>query len=169
MIWGRFRHRSETSKEGEGLVNFRPLSHHNRARQVPFAINIAPMIDVTFLLLIFFVVTTTFEKAEGLLAAKLPKDQGRPAVALPISPVVVRLKQTGPNMEDFVIRLDNFDGTPTDFEELARMLGEIQHKPGFDVETPVVIVPEGAVRWDQVVNAWNAAVRSKYNNVAFVD
>ena len=35
-----------------------------------------PMVDVTFLLLIFFMCTIKFKKLEGKLAAYLPKDMG---------------------------------------------------------------------------------------------
>ncbi len=38
--------------------------------------NMTPMIDVTFLLLIFFIVTLKFKTLEGRLDAALPKDMG---------------------------------------------------------------------------------------------
>ena len=46
---------------------------------------------------------------------------------------------------------------------------EIQKLPGFDTETPVVIRADDDVQWDHVVNAWNAAVRCEFVNVAFSD
>ena len=39
-------------------------------------LEMTPMIDVTFLLLIFFLTTIRFKSLEGKLAAYLPKDQG---------------------------------------------------------------------------------------------
>jgi biopolymer transport protein ExbD len=77
------------------------------------------------------------------------------------------LNQTGPEMEDYDLGIDNIEQTPADFRELTALLGEIQTKPGFDDETPVVIVADPKVRWDQVVDAWNAAVRCRYKNIAF--
>ncbi len=47
----------------------RPL--HRKARKQP-ELSIAPLIDIIFLLLIFFMVTTTFAKREGI-AVKKPK------------------------------------------------------------------------------------------------
>lgn len=140
---------------------------HARGRTLPFSMNIAPMIDVTFLLLIFFLVTTTFEKAEGLLASQLPQDRGRPAVALPVSPIVIQLDQIGPGEEDYQISLRNVQRIPVSFEELADILRMILDRPGFDTETPVVIQAGERVRWDHVVNAWNAAVRCEFANIAF--
>ena len=146
---------------------FRPGRRRFRGSRVSIAVNLAPMIDVSFLLLIFFLVTTTFERAEGVLASKLPKDTGMPAVALPISPIVVRLSQVGPGENDYTINVDNFKNVPTGFVELGRYLRQIQNKPGFDAETPVVIVAGDDVRWDHVVGAWNAAVSAGCRNIAF--
>jgi len=130
-------------------------------------LNLAPMIDVTFLLLIFFSVTTTFKRAEGFLATKMPKDAGRPSVALPISPIVVRVQQYGPDAGDYRLRVDNFANAPATFGELTQFLIDVQGNPGFDRETPVVIAAEPDVAWDHVVNGWIAAVRAGSKNINF--
>ena len=137
------------------------------ARGVPIAVNLAPMIDVSFLLLIFFLVTTTFERAEGILSSKLPRDAGVPAVALPISPIVVRITQVGVADEDYRIRIDHFNAQPATASDLAGHLRQIQQQPGFDEQTPVLIVPESAVRWDHVMGCWNAAIRAGCKRIAF--
>lgn len=127
-------------------------------------INLAPMIDVTFLLMIFFLVTTTFERAEGLLSSKMPQE-GPASVALPLTPIVVRLTAAGD--AGVVIRVDQLRSMPTGFRELASLLEDLQAKPGFDAETPVVIASEPDVAWDHVVNAWNAALSAGCKRVAF--
>jgi biopolymer transport protein ExbD len=152
---------------GKGMKHRRPGRSRREPHGVSFAVNIAPMIDVTFLLLIFFLVTTRFERAEGLLASELPKDSGRPAVALPLSPIVVRLSQTGLEPDNITISIDKFAVEPSSFDELADALRAIQRQPGFDKDTPVVIVAEGDVRWDHVVSCWNAALRAGCTRIAF--
>lgn len=144
-----------------------PRRRARAPREVPIAINFAPMIDVTFLLLIFFLVTTTFERAEGLLTSQMPKQTSAPAVSLPLSPIVVRLTQTGPAIEDCTIRVDDFQETPESFDALVALLRRIHKQPGFDVDTPVVIIAEDRVRWDHVVRCWNAAIRAGCQRVAF--
>lgn len=141
----------------------------NPRRGVPIAVHLAPMIDVSFLLLIFFLVTTTFERAEGILSAKLPRDTGVASVSLPISPIVIRLTQTGPGDNDFQIRIDHFTTALAGTSELATQLRRIQQQPGFDKTTPVLIVAENAVRWDHVVGSWNAALRAGCERVAFAE
>lgn len=132
-------------------------------------LNFAPMIDVTFLLLIFFLVTTTFERAEGLLTAKLPKDAGAPSVALPLSPIVIRLTRTGLGHDAVSIRIDRFEHQPASIDELAASLRAIHDQPGFDKETPVVIAAHDDVPWDHVVGCWNAALRANCKRVAFAE
>ena len=134
---------------------------------IPIAVNLAPMIDVSFLLLIFFLVTTRFERAEGILTSKLPADAGTPAIALPISPIVVRLTQTGPEDDDYTLRIDHFPGDALSVDDLTTHLLRIHQRPGFDVKTPVVIIADDAVRWDHVVGCWNAALRAGCERVAF--
>ena len=158
----------KNGREGGGEVA--PLRSRRRRfepRGVSFAVNIAPMIDVTFLLLIFFLVTTRFERPEGLLASEMPTDSGAPAVGLPLSPIVVRLSQTGPEFDDVDISIDKFTGTPESPDELVLYLRDIQRQPGFDKDTPVVIVAEDEVRWDHVVGCWNAALRAGCTRIAF--
>jgi biopolymer transport protein ExbD len=125
------------------------------------------MIDLTFLLLIFFLVTTTFERAEGVLASELPEVGAVPAVPLPISPIVIRLAQPGPGHEDFTIGIDRFENVPDSFDALPDYLRLIHRQPGFDKQTPVVIVAERNVRWDHVVSCWNAALRAGCERIAF--
>jgi len=127
------------------------------------------MIDMSFIMLIFFLVTTRFEQPEGVLASRLPRDSGVPRVALPISPVVVRLSPTGESLEDYAISIDRFRGVPQDFDALPAFMREIRQRPGFDEQTPVVIVADDDVCWDHVVNCWNAALRAGYEKIAFAE
>lgn len=132
-------------------------------------ISLAPMIDMAFLFLIFFLVTTTFERAEGILSSKLPEDTGRPTVALPVSPIVIRLAPTGLGNADCSIRVDRFENVPQRVEALPDFLRRIHELPGFDRDTPVVIVPQDEVRWDHVVGCWNAALLAKCTRIAFAE
>jgi len=55
-------------------------------------LEMTPMIDVTFLLLIFFLLTLKFKVLEGKLAAYLPRDAGAaPAQGEPLERVEVRI------------------------------------------------------------------------------
>ena len=144
-----------------------PRRRRRPHRPTSIGINLAPMIDVTFLLLIFFLVTTTFERAEGILTSDLPDVSGAQAVPLPISPIVVRLTQTGTGHDEFAITIDGFDSAPRTTKDLSHFLREIQQQPGFDAQTPVVIVAQNDVRWDHVVACWNTALNANCERIAF--
>ena len=148
-------------------VDGTPRRRRRPHRPTSIGINLAPMIDVTFLLLIFFLVTTTFERAEGILTSDLPDVSGTQAVPLPISPIVVRLTQLGPGHDDYTITIDGFESAPNTMNNLSHFLREIQQQPGFDAQTPVVIVAQNDVRWDHIVACWNAALRANCEHIAF--
>ena len=130
-------------------------------------INMAPMIDMTFLLFSFVIVTSTFERPEGVLAARLPEQASGPSVALPFSPIVIRLTQTDVGENDFTITIDRVSQQITSLDELPSILRQLRGQPGFDETTPVVIVAEDEVLWDHVVSCWNAALLAGCENIAF--
>ena len=155
--------------------------HHRSRRQrrgtgpPRITLNLPAMIDVTFLLVIYFVVTASFSPGEGILTAKLPQGTGSAALAtLPPQPLAIVVSDAGAtgcrlSIEDFATA-----NPPRDFRELYELLVSLQydkargrtegmHKPG----DPVIIKPSRQVRWQHVVNAFNAAVRAGYENIAF--
>ncbi|MCA9250938.1 MAG: biopolymer transporter ExbD [Phycisphaerae bacterium] len=154
----------QTMLEGE---NHPHRYRRKRKGNAPLVLNLAPMIDVTFLLLIFFSVTTTFRKAEGFLAAKLPHDAGRPVVAMPISPIIVRIEPADVGIGGYQLRVDHFTNAPATAGELVGFLREIHAQPGFNEETPVVLAATPDVAWDHVVACWNAALRANCKNISF--
>ncbi len=150
------------------VVHFLPRRRRAPRELTALTLNLAPMIDVVFLLLIFFISTTTFKRAEGLLPAQLPSQGGlATAVALPLAPIIVHLSQTGLGPADYEVRIESFVDRPTTFNELASFLAELQQHPGFDDQTPVVIRSGRQVCWDHVVGCWNAAVRAGCKRVSF--
>ena len=133
------------------------------------SLNLVAMIDIVFLLLIFFMLQMRFHQPEGLLPNKLPKGQGVLAgMEVPISPLRVVVRQIGPGPADYQIRIARMPPpNPQTFGDLAARLKGIQSVEGYSDDTPVVIVPDGHVVWDHVVNAYNAAVRAAYKNIHF--
>lgn len=159
---------NRVDRGGPAARRHRKTARHRRPEGTTIAVNFAPMIDVTFLLLIFFLVTTTFERAEGILASKMAKDSGVAQVALPLTPIVVRLTQTGEGHDDVAIQLERFpQEQPRTFSELTEAIRRIHELPGFDRDTPLVIAAGSDVRWDHVVGCWNAAVRAGCSAIAF--
>jgi biopolymer transport protein ExbD len=147
-----------------------PRRRRRRSGSEPQSIGLtlAPMIDMSFTFLIFFVVTTRFMLPEGILSSTMPRQgSAAAAVALPFSPIVVRIGWAGPGDDDYKIRVDRFANAPARFADLPEFLRGIQSEPGFDKDTPLVIVADDDVRWDHVVGCWNAALLAGCKNIAF--
>ncbi len=164
-----------------------PTVHHRSARQrrgrhagQVGELNLTPMIDVIFQLLIFFVVTANFMIDEGVLSAKLPQGSGSPTASddLPREKITIRL--TSDPGDDALVSIERGPvGDPVryaSFGELAADLDRLRYDPDgsridgiYEADNPVMIEPTGTVRWQHVVNAFNAAITAKYTNVSFAE
>ncbi len=130
--------------------------------------NLTPMIDVVFNLLIFFLCTGNFNQPEGLLPSRLPKHHGVAAAdELPTSPIRVILRQYGSGDKDYTIRIEQRAQQPASYRELADVLAALRESPAFTAESQVIVVADGNVRWDHLVNAFNAALIAKFKNISF--
>ena len=156
----------------ERTVHFRPPRRRYTPPSALMTLSrFAPMIDLSFLLLIFFMTTTRFSKPEGLLTSEMPKYAGGsgrgPAVPLPESPIILRLTPMGPGPDDYAIRIDGFAQAPARIDGVTEFLRGVQQRPGFDRKTPVLIIAHDEIRWDYVVKCWNAVLVAGCENVAF--
>mgnify|MGYP001591636522 CR=1 FL=1 len=91
------------------------------------ALNLAPMIDVVFLLLIFFMVATTFAEKEKELSLDLPAAESGEVAADPIDEIVVNI------LADGTLRVDGRDHDRASLREL--FVQAARRNP----ETPVTI------------------------------
>ncbi len=131
-------------------------------------LNIVPMLDVCFNLLIFFIMVAQFSVGEGILPADLPKGDSGKASTAPVKPeeaplIIGLVSDGGANV---TIDIPG-QATPSDFKGLFALLSELQTKGTYSVESPIIIRPDDNVPWTHVVDAFNAAVRAKFTNVNF--
>jgi len=130
--------------------------------------NMTPMIDVVFNLLIFFLCTGNFNQPEGMLPSRLPKHHGvATGDELPATPIRIVLRQYGTADEDYMIRIEQRSEQPSDFAGLAEMLRGLRESTAFNAESQVIVVADGNVRWDHLVNAFNAALVARFKNITF--
>ena len=57
-------------------------------------VDMTPMLDIVFIMLIFFIVTTSFIKEDGIEITR-PNDNQSEAPPNPTSPIVIRISDTG--------------------------------------------------------------------------
>ena len=146
-----------------------------------------PMIDVTFLLLIFFLLTLRFKTLEGKLAAYLPKDIGvNTTEAEPREKVEItlRVKQVGDKRDPGDMRMEwsgegRFEflpGTriieysigPKRTQSLDELETRLKRLYKLDKERPATIDSRPGTVYGDVVRVLDAAIEVGYRDITFV-
>ena len=148
-------------------------------------LEMTPMIDVTFLLLVFFLLTLRFRTLEGKLAAYLPKDAGVNVeyverVQLDVSIEVLeagrKVNATGPDANepwagDFGRRFRVLDRRlayrigPRGTQDLETLTAWIAELSAANPEAPLTIAPGPGTLYGDVVPVLDAAVEAGCDEV----
>ena len=126
-----------------------------RHRKDPIDINITPMIDVVFLLLIFFMVTTTFNR-ETELKVSLPEAQGTEKSEQKVLEITIDAKG--------VYFVNKKEVINTKFETLKKAIS----KASEDVKgIPIVINADAKTPHQSVISALDAAGQLGLVHISF--
>ena len=128
-------------------------------------VDMTPMIDCVFLLLVFFMVSTTFNKQEADISFALPgtADQAD-AVEIPDEQII----QITENGNVFLNDLEYDAPTDSDMPELVKTLILFrQTAEANKVPAMITIAPEDNVKQQRVVDVLNACTAAKIANVTF--
>jgi biopolymer transport protein ExbD len=144
---------------------------HRALSPSTFRLNLTPMIDVIFLLLVYFVITANFAVGEGVLTAHLPVGASQPSDISkpPQQPLTIVIGSSGVSAASISVEGRRVET----FTQLRALLEDLQYDPElmrdgvYTPDNPVIIQPDGEVRWQHVVNAFNAAITERYSNVSF--
>jgi biopolymer transport protein ExbD len=122
-------------------------------RGVPFALSLTPLIDVVFLLLIFFLVATRFEEEERDMDINLPRaSEAQPAIS-PQKELFVNVTKEG----EFVV-----DGREISLDNLQERLAEAYRtNPG---QQRVIIRADRDSRTSHLVAVMNACNQANIRN-----
>ncbi len=123
-------------------MNFR--SH----RREDVELNITPLIDIVFLLLIFFMVSTTFQK-ESQLRVQLPEATEQ-AQANPKEPVEITISAEG----QYAI-----GGRELSENDLATVIDALGRVVGDDRDRPIIVRADSRTPHQAVVRAMDAAAK----------
>lgn len=132
-----------------------------------------PMIDVVFLLLVFFVCTVRFERGEAVYQLDLPaRGASADPLALQDAPLQVILRAGADEQCTIELKGDGIAQSVGDFDALAMAMEKLRRRPGaadglFESAHPILIVPTAATQWQHAVEGFNAAVRAGFQNIGF--
>jgi biopolymer transport protein ExbD len=120
----------------------------HRRRRADNGINLTPLIDVVFLLLIFFMVTTTFTK-ESRLLIELPEADGE-------------VVESSPGSLELVISKDGsyaVNGQNLINRDIRTIMAALKDASQGNADTPLVITADAQATHQAVISAMDAAGR----------
>ncbi len=123
-----------------------------RKRREPLTADLTPIIDVVFLLLIFFLVSSVFKKEELALLLSLPKTENFEEI----------VKKQELSLELSAERIA-LNGEELTFEKLAEKLSTIKNK-----KTPVVVRIDEQVTYQRIIKLFDTLQKYELNNLMLV-
>tara|TARA_R110001592_G_scaffold42237_4_gene137247 strand:- start:2519 stop:2941 length:423 start_codon:yes stop_codon:yes gene_type:complete len=126
-----------------------------RRIQEELQINLTPLIDVVFLLLIFFMVTTTFTR-ETRLAVNLPEADGEPAQEA-LRSIEISVSQNG----SYAI-----DGRPLVNAQLDTLMRALEEISAGDRDISLILIADADATHQSVVTAMDAIGQSGFSRLS---
>lgn len=128
--------------------------------QILFSVKMTPLIDVIFLLMIFFLLTINFHKPEGVIHNQLPQlgEQDSDDVSRDWETVRLRIKLM---REDQRLKIYLQERIVYSYEELLQFLDELPE------DILIVIEPDDKVPYRHVIGVYNMCLKSEKKDVVF--
>jgi biopolymer transport protein ExbD len=121
-----------------------------------FGFQIAPMLDILFVLLLFFIVSAGAQKHEASLSTQLPG--GKPGSEVPLE---IGIDEDG-QVNVSGVSID----APAD-HALPGLVQRLKDLMASNDSQPIVITPVRATRHQRVIDVLNACAAAKVKNLAF--
>jgi biopolymer transport protein ExbD len=156
----------KSTEPGEQLRGFVRKRKHRR-----FNLRMTPMIDVIFLLLIFFVLTARFREPEGFLGGFLPDDKSEVNTGRVIEPLTLYISDTeggrkveiGPGESVFIYEGKVDEG----LADFANKLGEVLAAQKRTSADAMEIECDDDVEWDYLVKIYNVLTAMGVEDITF--
>jgi biopolymer transport protein ExbD len=123
-----------------------------------FGFQIAPMLDILFVLLLFFMVSAGAQKHEASLTTQLPGGMAQPGGSVPVR---ITIDEDG----QVAFSGSNIDGV-TD-HQMPQLLNRLKGVVAANANQPVIITPSRSTRQQRVVDVLNACAAARVKNLAF--
>lgn len=136
-----------------------------RANEVNMKMDMTPMIDCVFLLLVFFMVGSTLHKQEADISFSLPgtADQSEP-VEIPDEQIIEIYADGSVVLNDLKFDSPTSSSLPELIETLKRFKATAEANK---TESMITIAPAPEVKHQRVVDVLNACAEAKIQNVSF--
>lgn len=122
---------------------------------------IAPMVDVVFVLMLFFMASAGMQVAEKELSINLPSGTAAANSDTPTTPIIVTVAADG------AVAINGTSFDPTNSTELTGTREKLKELMSFGSKDPVIIQPAPEARQEQIVRVLNAAAAAGVQNLSF--
>ena len=141
------------------------------SRRRIFSLKMTPMIDLIFLLLIFFLVTAKWRPKENFLPFQLPAAQAQLQRLGKPEPLIIHIVATQNGCQVQINKLDTISVTNENFEaDLVLLMEEIKKtmtsQKRFTCD-PIEIICEPAVKWDYAAKIYNLFIGAGLTDITF--
>tara|TARA_R110002096_G_scaffold21252_1_gene69232 strand:- start:432 stop:869 length:438 start_codon:yes stop_codon:yes gene_type:complete len=131
-------------------------------------LDISPLIDVAFLLLIYFLVTTTLQKSEADLSLTLPGIEKQDSREVKIDQMLVKVDASG-----VVLVNEEVSDSDPDDRELPNLTERLSRYSASaevaNTETQVIIECDGEAVGQRFIDVLNVCAKAKIKNVSLAN
>ena len=140
-------------------------------RRKNLTLRMAPMIDMIFLLLIFFLLSAQWDSNESFLPFNLPTASAGELPLIKAEPLLIHISaenegcliQLGKNT---TVKIDQA-GIENDFALLIESLNNILREQSRYITDPVEIICDDDVKWDYVAKIYNVLYGTGLTDITF--
>ncbi|MBU1053343.1 MAG: biopolymer transporter ExbD [Proteobacteria bacterium] len=136
------------------------LKGNKKDYQKSNSINITPLIDVIFLLMIFFLMTINFNKSEGVLENKLPQTSSKTSSETPNDYETVKLRVKMIKDKN-LLKIYLQERVVYNYNDLLHYLNQLPE------DILIIFEPSDNVPFKHVIGVYNVCLKSKKNNIVF--
>ncbi len=122
---------------------------------------IAPMVDVVFVLMLFFMASAGLQTAEKELGINLPSGRTATGAEEPITPILVQIGSDG----QVLINSQSFDTSES--ADLSATREQLKLLMSYGGRDPVIIQPAPDVRQERIMQVLAAAAAAGVKNLSF--
>jgi biopolymer transport protein ExbD len=156
----------------EGFVEHRTARRRHGRERPRIALNLTAMIDVTFLLLIYFLTATQFKLGEEVYRLDVPERAAAREIdpfKLDDEPLVIGVRTLPGGSYELDLN-GPYRDKPNSFHELLNWLrsrcSDAANPSGlFATDHPIIIEPTDTTTWQHTMAAFNAVARARFTNV----
>jgi biopolymer transport protein ExbD len=149
------------------LTKIKKARIKKKPKSVILQIRMISMIDIVFLLLIYFLLTSNFRFKEGFLPISLPQENQQSPATMMIEPLEISVTSITDAQCEITIGTGNIIFINNDFTKLRNALNEIVIKHGRTVTDPIKLKPAPQSQWHHVVQTYDALWQSNMTNIIF--